>query len=99
MATYTYISRMATIDERFERFLRLHPEVYAEFKRIAGELLAGGKQRYGAKAIMEKIRFGDARDAVLLNCNNTYVSRMARRLMAEDTRFQNFFEVRTTRNV
>ena len=98
MTNYMLISRNATIEERFARFLERHPEVYSEFKRIAGDLLAHGIRHYGAKAIMEVIRFHramsgqDAQEPFKIN--NNYTSRIARKLMDEDERFVDFFEIR-----
>lgn len=102
MATYTYISRMATIDERFTRFLELHPEVYAEFCKIATDLLNRGKEHYGAKAIMEVIRFHRAMsgqdEKEPFKINNNFSSRLSRKLIGEDERFKNFFELRELRS-
>lgn len=98
MVIYRYSSRQATFEERFARFLELHPEVYAEFRKIAGDLLARGKQHYGAKAIMEVIRFHRAMsgqdEREPFKCNNNYTSRLVRKLMEEDERFKGFFETR-----
>lgn len=102
MATYRYSSRDATFEERFNRFLDLHPEVYTEFKRLAFQLVARGVTHYGAKAIMEVIRFHrtvnaqDEREPFKIN--NDYTSRLARKLIDEDTRFTHFFELRELRS-
>lgn len=92
---------LPTIQERFEAFHRLHPEVYVEFKRIAGDLSARGCQHYGAKAIMEVIRFHRAMngrdDIEEFKINNNFSSRYARMLMDEDGRFATFFEIRELR--
>lgn len=100
MPVYVLTKRPATIDERFRRFLANHPEVYEEFCRIARQLLVRGIDHYGAKAIMEVIRFERAMSGQgeLLNVNNNYTSRLARKLMAEDERFNGFFETRELRN-
>lgn len=98
MANFMLISRLATIEERFARFLELHPEVYAEFKKIACDLLVRGKQHYGAKAIMEVIRYHRAisgqDEKEPFKINNNWTSRLARKLMDEDARFTDFFETR-----
>lgn len=98
MVTYCYVSRDATFEERFERFLELHPEVYTEFKRMAQQLLARGIKHYGAKAIMEVIRYHRTvsmeGQGEPFKVNNNYTSRIARKLMDDDERFVDFFETR-----
>lgn len=90
-----------TIQERFEAWIDRHPDVYAEFKRIAEGLLTRNRRRYGAKAIMEVIRFhramSGADEQEPFKVNNIYSSRLARKLMEEDTRFIGFFETRELR--
>jgi len=102
MAVHTIAYRRATPEERFTRFLELHPEVYAEFKRIAEQLLTRGKRHYGAKAIMEVIRFhramSGADEKEPFKINNNYTSLVARKLIAEDSRFASFFETRELRS-
>lgn len=86
-----------TIQERFERFHAGHPDVYSLFKRFAFELLRTGHRRYGAKSIMERIRWhvatssGASEDFKL---NNIYTSRYARMLIEEHPEFEGFFELR-----
>lgn len=98
MVIYRYSSRQATAEERFTRFLTLHPEVYTEFRKIAGDLLARGIQHYGAKAIMEVIRFHRAMSGQdeqnPFKIDNNWTSRIARKLIEDDSRFADFFEVR-----
>ena len=89
-----------TIQERFEAFHAAHPDVYALFRRFAGELRAAGRTRFGAKALAERIRWhyattsGGGPDFKL---NNNFVSRYARLLAADDPAFEGFFERRRLR--
>lgn len=102
MPTYLRIARQATFEERFKRFLENHPEVYQEFKRLAHQLLARGVERYGAKAIMEVIRYSCAiseQETEQLRIDNNWTSRLARKLMDEDERFNGFFETRKIRTI
>jgi hypothetical protein len=92
-----------TIQARFEAWIERHPDIYEEFKRIATTLLESQhRHRYGAKAIAEFIRFErilsgqDEEDP--FKFNNIYTSRIARKLMNEDTRFIGFFETRELRS-
>ncbi len=90
-----------SIQERFEAWIARHPDIYTEFKRIAESLRARNRSRYGAKAIMEVIRYHrvlsgqDENEPFKLN--NIYSSRLARKLMEEDARFIGFFETRELR--
>lgn len=90
-----------TLQAHFERFDQAHPEVYQEFKKVALDLFLRGRKHYGAKAIMEVIRYhravsGQDSDEPF-KCNNNYPSRMARKLIDEDSRFADFFETRELR--
>lgn len=91
-----------SIDERFAAFDAANPEVYAEFRRIAAQLLNAGREHYSADAIMHVLRFERAlradRPAGELKLNDHYSSRMARKLMAADPRFEGFFETRTLKS-
>ncbi len=90
-------ARERSIQAAFERFDAACPEVYAEFKNIAEQLLAT-RDHYGAKSICEVIRYhraistGDSREPFVIN--NNYTSRLARKLIAEEPRFAEFFETR-----
>lgn len=90
-----------TIQERFEEFDRKHPAVYEEFRRLAEQLLANGREYYSADAILHVVRYhraiGLPKDESGYRLNDHYSSRFARKLMSEDARFANFFELRTIR--
>ncbi|HEY7328515.1 MAG TPA: hypothetical protein VH592_12780 [Gemmataceae bacterium] len=88
-----------TIQERFEQFHAHHPDVYELFKRFAFELRCAGRQKYGAKSIMERIRWhvatssaGDEEEEFKLN--NIFTSRYVRLLINEHPEFAEFFELR-----
>ena len=91
-----------SIQERFERFDALHPEIYAEFRQIALSLMTRGRLHYGSKAILEVIRYhrilSGKSETEPFKINNTYSSRYARKLMDEDGRFSDFFELRELRS-
>jgi hypothetical protein len=74
-----------------------HPEVYAAFRDIALRLYNRGIRHWGAKAIMEVLRFETAIRAhgEPFKLDNSYTSYYARMLMQNDpTRFKGFFDVR-----
>lgn len=89
-----------TIDERFKEQLIQHPEIYREFRRLATQLLYVGKRHWGAQAILEVLRYQRAMSGKpedIWKINNDFASRMARKLMTEDKRFADFFEIRQLR--
>ena len=87
-----------SIQERFERFDAQHPEIYQEFRHIAQDLLRRGRKHYGSKAILEVIRYhrilSGKSEREVFKINNNYSSRYARKLVDEDERFADFFELR-----
>lgn len=94
--------RRMSLDERFTAYDEAHPEIYKAFKRLATDLLLRGRQRYGAGAIFEVIRYERALQGGVeddgFKLNNSMRSRFARKLVAEDPRFDGFFEFRTLRS-
>jgi len=89
-----------TIDERFERFLAVHPELLEEFCAIALRLRMAGREHYSADAILHHIRTScdiDGRDSEPYRCNNNYTALLARRAMERHAELRGFFETRTRR--
>jgi len=83
------------LDAKFNEFDRENPHIYEVFKNYTRQVFESGKKHYGAKAIFERIRWhfsiekrGD------FKVNNSYISRYARKLIAEQPQFTNFFECR-----
>ncbi len=91
-----------SIQEQFQRFDALHPEIYEEFRQIALDLLQRGRSHYGSKAILEVIRYhrilSGKSETEAFKINNNYSSRYARKLVEEDDRFGAFFELRELRS-
>lgn len=74
--------------------------VYQEFRRLSLLLIERGFKRYGAKSIIERIRFETnlregPRSSFKLNNNNTAL--YARMFMQEFPQHDGFFEVRRSR--
>lgn len=88
-----------TIQQRFEAHDRAHPEVYRLFRRFALELLATGRRHYSADAILQRVRWECAISTTAgdFKVNDHFSSRYARKLIAEDRRFDGFFELRELR--
>ena len=96
-----------TADELASWFAEYHaenPHVYEAFKALAYEIRGEGHKRYGAKTILERIRWESAvryRNSTLKfklnnNIKDRCSARYARLLIAEDPVFQGFFEIRKT---
>lgn len=87
-----------SLQERFERFDVANPAVYALFLRFAREARAKGKQRYGAKAVWERLRWelSIETDETAPALNNDYPAFYARKAAREfPTEFgDGFFEFR-----
>jgi|SRR3990172_1342136 len=89
--------RERSIDERFREFVKLNPEIVAEFERRALALIARGKKHFSADAILHSIRF----DTALATegdegwkCNNSYTSRLSRWFELRHPENRGFFEQR-----
>lgn len=88
--------RRKTIQERFEEFDMAHPDVYALFRRFAFELQNAGRMRYGAKSLIERIRWhlATSSNTEEFKINNNFTSRYVRKLVEECPQFAGFFERR-----
>lgn len=80
----------------FMEYHHSHPEVFAAFRTIAMRLWKRGVTRYGARAIIEIVRYETIirAEGEALKIDNTFVSYYARLLMMNDPRFAKFFEIR-----
>jgi len=86
-----------TIAERFEAWLREHPDRYEAFKTLARRLKDRGARRISSKALFEFMRMDallSGKDANGYKVNNIYSSRAARRLIEEYPEFADLFELR-----
>ena len=90
-----------TMDEKFRHYHQQNPRVYKLFRWYAFQAKRiGGKKCFGAKAIMERVRWEmnvDTTDEHGFKINNNYTSRYVRMLIAEHPEFESFFELRTLR--
>jgi hypothetical protein len=86
------------IVDKFLPYHRENPEVYAAFKRFAYELKQAGRDHFGSKGIMERLRWWSAVEAKndQFKINNSYASCYARLLVFEDPGFSDFFQLRST---
>lgn len=86
------------IFKKFVDYHDLNPEVYALFKKYALELRESGVNRYGVKAIFERVRWHFAVEVKgdKFKINNNYPSCYVRLLISEDPTFREFFSTRHT---
>lgn len=91
---------MPDLQERFEEFDAAHPDVYDLFCRFARELAVAGRRRFGAKAIMERVRWHYATSSGgggEFKVNNSFTSRYVRKFLKDHPDFGGFFETRRLR--
>lgn len=90
-----------TIQERFEKFHRSHPEVYGLFCRFCDELIRAGRVRNSADNVLHRIRWESAvnedREFDGYKINNDFTSRYARLWMTEHLKHNHFFALRELR--
>lgn len=87
------------LDRAFNQFIAENPQVWERFRLLAVKLKAKGVERWGAKSLWEVLRWELAVESNApvsdYKLNNSYVSRMARKLMQEEPEdFAGFFETR-----
>jgi hypothetical protein len=94
-------SRGESLQMRFERFHREHPEVYKELVRLARQKLAArarkGRQLHiGIGNLVEAVRWHEDDDdaPVLPQINNSYRSRYARLMAEQEPDLRDVFEMR-----
>ncbi len=85
-----------SIQVRFEHYHFTHPEVWQLFKQLAAKAMVRGKKKFSARAILHLIRweFEIEQGNAAFKVNDHYSSRCGRKLMQEDARFKDFFELR-----
>ena len=90
----------ATTLARFIAFHTMNPHVYASFTQLARQMLATGKKRYSAQAIIYVLRWEYDLKTVgdVFEINNDFTSVYARLLCLEDPEFLHFFELRRMPN-
>lgn len=87
--------------DAFRAYHAANSWIWVEFKRFAQEVYASGRKRYGAKSIMERIRweFEMKHPGNHFKINNDFTAFYARTLAYNDARFANFFEFREAKGL
>lgn len=88
-----------TLQARFEAWLAVdaNQAIYQAFRQAALDMRRAGRKRFGAKAITEKLRYESSLysvDPEGWKINNSIVSRLARKLLAECPELEGFLELR-----
>lgn len=74
---------------------RKHPQVWGEFRRLTFQLIRRGFKHYGAKAILEAMRFHTAiQTGESPKLNNNHTAYYARKFMRRYPAHDGFFEIR-----
>lgn len=85
------------IADAFVDYHKANPGIYDQFKRFAFELRRAGRDHFGAKAILERIRYETAiTGSGEFKINNNFASCYARLLILDHPEFSEFFETRRT---
>lgn len=82
------------VEARATRWIAQHPQVYDLFKRFTLELIATGRTRYSAKAIIERVRWEtDVRGGKPFKIANMVTAYLARRFCEENPEYSEFFKI------
>jgi len=86
---------------KFEEYHKNNPQVFDLFEKFAKKIRTIGYKNFGAKAIMERVRW----EMIVSNTNNepfkinnNYTSRYVRLLEDKDNSFEGFFRKRQLRS-
>ncbi len=95
------VDQAGTLEERFEEFHRKNPHVYQALRRLALDMRARGRKRYGMKGLFEILRWSYAMRTEdpdsEFKLNNVYTAFYARLLMQQEPALRGFFELREQR--
>lgn len=91
-----------SLDERFDEWIALNPWVLVQLERLADELVDAGVARFGVKALVERLRWdweiSRATTGDTWKLNNTWTSRLARRLIEKRPDLEPMIETRRLRS-
>lgn len=89
----------AASERRFAVYHAENPAVYAALRRFALEAKRAGRHRLGINALVERVRWYTAVEAVgdSFKINNSFAPHYARLLMATEPELAGFFETRKSR--
>ena len=81
---------------KFKEFHRDNPDVYTELVKLAKQLKAKGRSKYGIKSLFEVVRWHRALATTgdEFKLNNNYTAYYARLIMHREPSLKGFFSVR-----
>ena len=86
--------------EKFQRYHAENPQVWKEFKRAAFEAWNAGIRKYGAKGIMEQVRWHTAiQTQGSFKVSNNFTAYYARILAQKHPQFKEFFTFKEVRGI
>ncbi len=89
---------LETTDEKFADFHDKNPHVYVAFCRMARAAKSRGRTKLGIQMLAEALRWdytvNTSRDEGDFKINNNYLSRYARKIMANEPDLASIFETR-----
>jgi hypothetical protein len=94
------VPKSATLEERAQAFHEANPRVYQELRRLALTLYYRGHAHFGAKMLIEQMRWlwmERTVDTSGFKLNNSYTAFYARLLMETEPELRGVFSTRTTR--
>lgn len=86
------------LDAQFEKFHKENPRVYEELVSLTQQGYDRGRKRIGMRMLFEVVRWNRFLQTTdpQYKLNNSYTSRYARLIMAQNPKFQGIFETRET---
>jgi len=101
MMTQRTFAYAPDLDTRFQEYHEQNPHVYRLFRQYAMQAMRSGRERFGGKAVFERLRWHfafETKDPEGFRINNSYVSRYVRMLINEHPEFKDFFSIRRLRS-
>ena len=83
--------------DAFVEYDAAHPDVWLQFEDLTYKLIRRGVKHYGAKAIFEVLRYHrtiNSTDKCPFKLNNNFTGCYARKFIARDPQYEDFFEIR-----
>lgn len=89
---------MRTMEDQFWEFIKDNPSAYPTFERFTLEVIRSGRKRFGAKAIVERVRWFSMFEerGGSWKINNNYTSFLARMFEAMNPQHKGFFSMRAS---
>lgn len=77
-----------------------HPDIWKAFEKMALKLINKGRNRYGAKTIIETIRYhSDVKGGTPFKISNNYTAYYARIFTLKYPQHENFFQLKEVRGI